>query len=385
MSDETTQVNEQTTPAPEPQPMNKNGNATKPGPVVDQVQVVNLEDIIPNPNQPRRYFDEASIEGLAANIREMAKLNPGTSGLLQPVIITTKGEDGKHVIIAGERRFRAIQSIKGRKTIESIVRDVTPEQMYAMSATENLTRQDMTPIEEARVYAYYEKGDEATGRKPMNHGEIAKLFGKSRPVVANMIGMLDLPQEVQDELAKPEESRRLGFGHARALKGIKDHPEILMTLFNRIISEGLSAKWAEEQVTEAKKQLAKGESANAVQQNAQTADTSVNRTPGGAAAGQAPAGAPVGGVQNPTGTATTGETSNTPAEPAGYKLPEALENAQKELRKKFGNDVKIRPGTNSGEYTMQIGPLFGPLDIHRIMKMVGCSEEAAQAVKNLAM
>lgn len=359
------------TPAPEvaapPAPSGglKKAAAVKTLPALDQVQHISLEDIIPNPNQPRKHFDEASLEGLASSIR--------ASGLLQPILISQKGENGKHVIIAGERRFRAVSAIKGRKSIEAIVREVTPEQMYTMSATENITREDMTPLEVAMVYKYFE----AQGK---SQGAIATLFGIARPTVVNYLALLDLPKEITDELAKKD--RRLEMAHAKALKAIKDHPDVMMVLFNRIITEGLPVRWAEEQVAEAKKKIAAGEDAQNVITGAQDASTTTNRQaqlPTGE--GATPAG---GATPAPAGPGVAGTATTPPAAPEPeVKLPEPLENLKNALRKAVGNDVKIKPGTQAGEYLIVIGPCFGSMDLARIGKKVGVSEDVLAPVRNL--
>jgi ParB family chromosome partitioning protein len=340
----------------------KKTNAAKTLPALDQVQHISLEDVIPNPNQPRKHFDETALEGLASSIR--------ASGLLQPILISQKGENGKHIIIAGERRFRAVQAIKGRKTIEAIVREVTPEQMYTMSATENITREDMTPLEVAMVYRHFET-------QGKSQGAIATLFGIARPTVVNYLALLDLPKEITDELAKKD--RRLEMAHAKALKGIKDHPEVMMVLFNRIITEGLPVRWAEEQVAEAKKKIAAGEDAQNVLTGAQDASSATNRQaqlPTGE--GATPQGAtPPGATTPPAGT-----TPPVAPEPE-IKLPEPIENLKNALRKAVGNDVKIKPGSQAGEYLIVIGPCFGPMDLSRIGKKVGVSEDVLAPVRNL--
>lgn len=354
-----------TTPASAEAGIKRPAKTPAAGPVTNPVQAIALEDIIRNVNQPRKHFDDASIEALAGSIR--------TVGLVQPIIVTTKGEDGKHVIIAGERRFRAVSSIKGRKTIEAIVREVTPEQIYNMSATENLTREDMTPYETAMVY-------KTLTEQGKNQGQIAVMFGVSRPVINNYIGLLDLPREIVDELGKAEGSRRIEMSHAKALKAIADQPEVVMALYTRIITENLPAKWAEEQVAEAKRKLAAQQDAASVAAGVTQAPTTVNRQPGGAAAGNTPNAVSADGA----GGGTAGTT--TPVAPAPeVKLPEGLQVAQDLLKRAIGNETKIRPGTQPGELLVVVGPLFGPMDVARLMKKLGIDEAAVNAVKNVTL
>jgi len=162
--------------------------------------------IQPHPDQPRRYFDEAALEELAASI--------ASRGVIQPVIVTTLG-GGKYRLVAGERRWRAAQKAQLHE-IPAIIRDLSERDVMALALIENIQREDLNPVEEARAYQRLSELEE------MTQAEIARLVEKSRSHVANLQRLLSLPEEVLGYL----EAGRLDMGHARALVGRDNAAEL---------------------------------------------------------------------------------------------------------------------------------------------------------------
>lgn len=167
------------------------------------VAEIAVGDIRPNPLQPRRAFAQQALAELAASIER--------HGLLQPVVVTRAPEGGYH-LIAGERRWRAAK-IAGLKNLPAVVRD-TPDssEQLALALIENLQREDLTPIEEARAYHHLrvELG--------LSQEEIARRVGKDRSTVANSLRLLQLPLSVQENV----DAGSLSAGHARSLAGLDD-------------------------------------------------------------------------------------------------------------------------------------------------------------------
>lgn len=185
---------------------------------------ISLELIEPNPYQPRNSIDEAALEELKASLR--------SSGLLQPVVVRPHG-DGRYQLIAGERRARAAQSL-GWKTIGAVVRDVDDQTLLTLALVENLQRDSLSPIDEAKGYARLISG---FGVSQM---EVAELVGRDRSTVANSIRLLKLPGGVQELV----HSGALSTGHARALLRIHDNGSITR-LAKHAVDEKLSVRQLE--------------------------------------------------------------------------------------------------------------------------------------------
>lgn len=162
--------------------------------------------IEPHPEQPRRHFDEAALEELAASIR--------ARGVIQPVIVRPL-PGGRYQLIAGERRWRAAQKAQVHE-IPALIRDLEERDVMALALIENIQREDLSPVEEARAYQRLAQTEDLT------QAEIAKLVDKSRSHVANLQRLLSLPEAVLDHL----EAGRLDMGHARALIGRDDAAEL---------------------------------------------------------------------------------------------------------------------------------------------------------------
>ena len=206
------------------------GAAAKAAPVSgDAVQHISVGSIRPLPNQPRRHFDEAAITELADSI--------GARGLLQPIIIRRAPDGQGYQLVAGERRWRAAQRA-GLHQIPALVRDLDDAATYEIALVENIQRQDLNAIEEA--VAYRRLIDD------FGHSQeaLAKLVGKSRSHVANLMRLLDLPQGVQDFVSDGS----LSMGHARALIGAGGAEEIA----RKVVKEGLSVRAVEALVREGK-------------------------------------------------------------------------------------------------------------------------------------
>ena len=161
-----------------------------------------VADIVPHPGQPRRRFEEAALNELAASI--------AARGVIQPVIVTPHGS-GRWQLVAGERRWRAAQRAQLHE-IPAIIRELSDREITALALIENLQREDLNPIEEARAYHRLSEHD------GMTQTEIAALVDKSRSHVANLQRLLSLPEVV---VAMVEEGK-LSMGHARALIGVEN-------------------------------------------------------------------------------------------------------------------------------------------------------------------
>lgn len=191
----------------------------------EEVLQVPLNDLRPNPYQPRKTFDETSLQELANSIQQ--------SGVFQPIIIrksTVKGYE----IIAGERRFRA-SKLAGKETIPAIVREFDEEAMMQIAVLENLQREDLNPLEEAEAYDMLMKNLKLT------QVEVAERLGKSRPYIANYLRLLTLPTPVKELV----QSEILSMGQARTLLGLKDKDSIL-TVAKRVVDENLTVRQLEQ-------------------------------------------------------------------------------------------------------------------------------------------
>ncbi len=199
--------------------------------------------IRPNPFQPRREFDPAALAELAASIE--------ASGLLQPVIVRTSGTG--YELVAGERRWRAVQQL-GWARVPAVVRDVDDRSLLTLALIENLQRDDLSPMDEARGY------DRLQREFQVSQGEVARLVGRNRTTVANSLRLLALPEDVQQLLDR----KTLSEGHGRALLSIGDNAEI-----SRVAAMVVERGWSVRD-TEA---LARGEGPTAVQVKPRTRKT----------------------------------------------------------------------------------------------------------------
>ena len=192
---------------------------------VAQQSEVPISSISPNPRQQRTVFDEDALNELIASIKEI--------GILQPPVVRIVSE-GRYELIMGERRLRAAKAA-GLTTIPVIIRQTPDNELLREALIENIHRSQLNPLEEAAAYAGLLTDFGCT------HDELATKLGRSRPLISNMLRLLNLPPTVQRKVA----AGVISAGHARALLGLSDEKEI-EKLANRIVAEGLSVRATEE-------------------------------------------------------------------------------------------------------------------------------------------
>jgi ParB family chromosome partitioning protein len=183
-----------------------------------------VETIHPNPRQPRKRFEPEAAEGLAASIR--------LQGVLQPVVVRRRHAGGFE-LIAGERRWRAAQAA-GIPTLPALVRDVEDKDSLLLGLVENVAREQLSAVEEARAYA------SLIDEFELSLGDVADRVGRSKPSVSNRLRLLELPEEVLWMLARGD----LSEGHARAVLSLQDD-DARRRLARRIVKEGLTVRVAE--------------------------------------------------------------------------------------------------------------------------------------------
>ena len=188
---------------------------------VDEIVELPLDELRPNPYQPRKVFDEEKLQELADSIRE--------HGIFQPIIVKRSSIKG-YEIIAGERRVKACRLI-GLEKIPAIVRDFTDQQMMEIALLENLQRENLNAIEEATAYKNLLEAMDITQE------ELARRLGKSRTHITNMLGLLNLPEEVKDMMIE----EKLSMSHARVLSKLENKEQIVK-LANKIIDENLNVR-----------------------------------------------------------------------------------------------------------------------------------------------
>ncbi|MFA4889327.1 MAG: ParB/RepB/Spo0J family partition protein [Candidatus Omnitrophota bacterium] len=186
----------------------------------DEIIYVQSERIKPNPLQPREEFDQQGIEELAQSIKE--------KGVIQPLLVRRRGDN--YELIAGERRLRAAKTL-GLNDLPIIVKDVEDRDSLELALIENIQRESLNPIEEARAFQYLIDKFQVTQEK------IGETLGKARATVANILRLLKLPKEIQEELKKG----RLSFAHGRALLEIEDENQ-QRRLMQEVISKSLSVR-----------------------------------------------------------------------------------------------------------------------------------------------
>ena len=191
--------------------------------------MISITDIQKNPYQPRKEFDGEKLHELAQSIKE--------NGVIQPIIVRQSPVIG-YEILAGERRYRA-SLLAGLTSIPAVVKQLSDQEMMVQSIIENLQRENLNPIEEARAY-------ESLVEKGFTHAEIADKMGKSRPYISNSIRLLSLPEPILSEV----ESGKLSQAHARSLVGLNKEQQDYF--FQRIIEEDISVRKLEALLTEKK-------------------------------------------------------------------------------------------------------------------------------------
>ena len=198
-----------------------------PGDAGDDAQTglrqVPIASIQPNPHQPRSVMDEEKLAELAASI--------GEHGLIQPLIVTEN--EGRYILIAGERRWRAAQ-LAGLRELPVVVKEATPQAMLELAIIENIQRADLNPLEEA--YAYQQLMDEFG----LTQENVSQRVGKGRSTVANLVRLINLPENIQQAVI----DGRISGAHARALLPLPT-PEMQTAAMNQVIKLTLSVRQTE--------------------------------------------------------------------------------------------------------------------------------------------
>lgn len=193
------------------------------------IEEIEISKIVPNPYQPRTVFDEVKLQELADSIKE--------HGIIQPITVSKSG--GQYEIIAGERRFQAAK-IAGLAVVPVIMRETTTDQQkLELAIIENIQRQDLNPIEEAKSYL------KLTNEFALTQEEVAKKLGKNRSSVANKVRLLNLPIEIQKALTEG----KITEGHCKLLLAIPN-PEKQRAFYELIIKNGLTVRQTEDKTKE---------------------------------------------------------------------------------------------------------------------------------------
>lgn len=221
-----------TPPSPAPQATSPTPivteTTTSPGDKPNAVVAISIAAIEPNPHQPRVEFDDARLHEMAGSIRER--------GVLQPILVRRSGS--KYQLVAGERRLRA-SKLAGLDSIPALVVALNDRDLLEVALVENLQRDDLNPVEEARAYDYLCR------QFGLSHEEVARRVGKDRSTVVNMLRLLRLPQAVKNDL----QNRTLSTGHGRALLAL-DGEEQMLHVHREIVAKGLSVRQTEDRVRE---------------------------------------------------------------------------------------------------------------------------------------
>jgi len=202
--------------------------ASEPGKKAQDIVQLPVDQLVPNPGQPRKNFDETELQELADSIK--------TYGIIQPIIAANAG-DGTYIIIAGERRTRAAK-LAGLSTVPVIIRDYTDQKKLEISLIENIQRSDLNPIEEAAAFK------NLMDFSNLSQDELAMRMGKNRSTVANALRLLKLPIEIQKSI----EEGKVSSGHARALLSVTDEKS-RDKLFRDILAGEVSVRETEKRAT----------------------------------------------------------------------------------------------------------------------------------------
>ena len=194
-----------------------------PQPQVDGIRRIPVDQIAPNPLQPRTVFQPERLAELAQSIR--------ANGIIQPLIV--RSNDDRYELVAGERRWRAAK-LAGMETVPALIQDLADDRLLEITIIENIQREDLNPIEIA--HAFDRMGRELN----LSHDQIGQRTGKDRSTITNMLRLLRLPDEVQILLAE----RRLSMGHARALLGLPNE-DLQRQLADKASSQGYSVRQVE--------------------------------------------------------------------------------------------------------------------------------------------
>ena len=195
----------------------------------EQLKTLPIQEIYPNPFQPRLEFSDEELTELSQSIAE--------NGLIQPIIVRKSDIIG-YELIAGERRLRACKRL-GMTEIPAVVKEITDQDSRKQAIIENLQRSNLNPIEEAKAY------HNLISELSYSHEELAKAMGKSRPYISNALRLLQLPREIQMSI----EHGKLSQGHARAILAIQN-PEKQLNIFHKVLTEKWSVRTLEKRLQE---------------------------------------------------------------------------------------------------------------------------------------
>lgn len=206
------------------------------------IKTLRMSEIEPNKSQPRTFFDEENIKGLAESIKE--------HGLIQPIVVRPLPNGITYQIIAGERRWRACKLLK-MEEVPVIIRETDELEAAQLAIVENVQRADLNPVEEAMAYRAL------MDKYGMTQDRLAEVMGKSRPYIANLTRLLSLPEEALTALSNGE----ISVGHAKVLLSIDDKDTLIYAL-NTVISDKLSVRQTEKLVSELSKDIPEKPSVN---------------------------------------------------------------------------------------------------------------------------
>ncbi len=221
-----------------PETVETTENTPKIKPTGDAVVYLPVKQIVPNPDQPRKHFDDEALMGLAQSIK--------TDGIMQPVIVRP-GVDDTYQIVAGERRWRASQ-LAELQTVPAIIRELTDQQTAEWSLIENLQREDLNPIERAKAF------DNLIKQFELSHAQVAERVGIQRSTISNYLRLLDLPVEVQQLVL----DGKLSNGQAKTIAGLSD-PNQQLDLAKKAIAQSLSVRSLEKLVAQMNEKTEKGD------------------------------------------------------------------------------------------------------------------------------
>ncbi|MBR3628462.1 MAG: ParB/RepB/Spo0J family partition protein [Elusimicrobia bacterium] len=211
---------------------NQNNNSA------EKIENINIEKIKPNRYQPRTVFNEESLQELAESIKE--------NGLIEPIVVVRSVAPGEYELVAGERRLRA-SKIAGLTEIKAIIQEgASDKDKLDLALIENIQREDLNPIDEAKAYKKYSEEYKYTQE------QIAKIVKKNRSVIANTMRLLNLPENIQNMIIEG----KISSGHGRMLASITDENK-LQELVNQIINEGLTVRDIENKVSQEKGKVTK--------------------------------------------------------------------------------------------------------------------------------
>ena len=206
--------------------------------VVEKIENIGIDKIKPNRHQPRTIFNEEKLQELAESIKE--------NGLIEPIVVVRSVVPGEYELIAGERRLRA-SKLAGLTEIRAIIQEgASDKDKLDLALIENIQREDLNPIEEAKAYKKYSEEYKYTQE------QIAKIVKKNRSVIANTIRLLNLPENIQNMIIEG----KISSGHGRMLASITDENKI-QELVNQILNEGLTVRDIENKVSQEKGKITK--------------------------------------------------------------------------------------------------------------------------------